>query len=163
RSRRTLGVDLELAEELKKIARSRGMSLASYLRMLFEEVINTERSGYFAPGVLREKRVELALTKLGFSYVPLELLDAQSLTPEYAEALGVKLATVISELGINCEEVIEKISLSNGIGVLQENTVILIPSSGPKEILRRFLVGLARGSSLRISATGSLVIVRTSR
>ncbi|MCX8184872.1 MAG: hypothetical protein RMI56_00350 [Sulfolobales archaeon] len=163
RSRRTLGVDVELAEELKKIAKSRGMSLASYLRMLFEEVINTEKSGHFAPGVLREKRAELVLSKLGFSYLPLELLDTQTLTPEYAEALGMKLAAVISELGISCEEVIEKISLSSGIGVLQEDAVILIPTSGPKEILRRFLIGLARGSSLRVSTTGSLVVVRSSR
>lgn len=163
KSRRTLGVDLELAEELKSVAKSRGMSLVGYLRKLFEEVIDVERLGYFAPGVLREKKTELVLSKLGFAYIPLDLLDKESASPEAAEALGERLGATIKELGISCEEIIERISLGNGVGIVRENTIILIPSSGPREILRRFLVGLARGSSLGVSIVGDLVIVRTSR
>ncbi|MEM0066383.1 MAG: hypothetical protein QXZ22_05325 [Sulfolobales archaeon] len=163
RSRRTLGVDLELAEELKSIARSRGMSLVGYLRKLFEEAIEIERLGYFAPGVLREKKTELVLSKLGFAYIPLDLLDSQPVAPEVIEARGEKLGATLRELGINCEEIIERISLSNGIGILKENTIILIPSSGPREILRRFLIGLARGCSLEVSSVGDLAIIKTSR
>ncbi|MEM1623249.1 MAG: hypothetical protein QW543_03840, partial [Sulfolobales archaeon] len=60
-------------------------------------------------------------------------------------------------------EIIERISLSNGIGIVKENTIILIPSSGPKEILRRFLIGLARGGLLEVSIVGDLAIIKTSR
>lgn len=160
RSRRTLGVDLELAEALKEIAKSRGMSLAGYLRKLFNEVIEVEKLGYFAPSALRDKRVELILSKLGFIYIPLDLLDNSSQTPEAVEALGVRVGSTLRELGINSYEVIERITLSNGLGIVKEDSLILIPSSGPKETVRRFLVGLARGSSLNITTSGNLVIIR---
>lgn len=163
KSRRTLGIDLELADELKSIAKTRGMSLVGYLRKLFEEAIDIERLGYFAPGVLKEKKVELILSKLGFTYIPIDLLNNQSASPELAETVGEKLGATLRELGVSCEEIVERIALSNGIGVLKENTVILIPSSGPREILRRFLAGLARGSSLSITTAGDLVVIKTSR
>jgi len=163
RSRRTLGVDLELAEELKSIAKSRGMSLVGYLRKLFEEAIEVERLGYFAPGVLREKKTELVLSKLGFVYIPLDLLDSQPAALEVVETRGEKLGVTLRELGISCEEIIERISLSNGIGILRENAIILIPTSGSREILRRFLIGLAKGSSLEVSIVGDLAIIKTSR
>jgi len=162
RSRRTLGVDLELAEALKEIARSRGMSLVSYLRKLFEEVIEVERLGYFAPSVLRDKRIELVLSKLGFIYLPLDLLNNPQ-TPEAVEALGERVGSTLRELGIDSYEVIERITLGNGLGIVKEDSLILIPSSGPKETVRRFLVGLARGSSLNISTSGDLVIIRAYR
>ncbi len=163
RSRRTIGLDLELAEELKSIARSRGMSLVGYLRRLLEEVVEIERAGYFAPDALREKRVELVLSRLGFVYVPLDLLREQSASPEDAEAYGERLGTTLRELGVSCGELVERISLSNGIGVLKEDSVILVPSSGPREVLRRFLAGLARGASLGVSTVGELVVVRIPR
>lgn len=162
RSRRTLGVDLELAEALKEIARSRGMSLVSYLRKLFEEAIEVERLGYFAPSVLRDKRIELVLSKLGFIYLPLDLLNNPQ-TPEAVEALGERVGSTLRELGIDSYEVIERITLGNGLGIVKEDSLILIPSSGPKETVRRFLVGLARGSSLNISTSGDLVIIRAYR
>ncbi|MEM1651110.1 MAG: hypothetical protein QXH94_04910, partial [Sulfolobales archaeon] len=111
----------------------------------------------------REKKTELVLSKLGFAYIPLDLLDSQPVAPEVIEARGEKLGATLRELGINCEEIIERISLSNGIGILKENTIILIPSSGPREILRRFLIGLARGCSLEVSSVGDLAIIKTSR
>jgi hypothetical protein len=163
RSRRTLGVDLELAEALKEIARSRGMSLVGYLRKLFEEAIEVERLGYFAPSALRDKRVELVLSKLGFTYLPIDLLDSGSRNPEATEALGERVGSTLRELGIDGYEVIERVALSNGLGIVKEGSLILIPSSGPKEIVRRFLVGLARGSSLNVSTSGDLVIVKAYR
>lgn len=163
KSRRTLGVNLELAEELKSIAKSRGMSLVGYLRRLFEETIEVERLGYFTPAILREKRVELILSKLGFVYVPLDLLNNQSTPPKAAEALGEKLGATFRELEVSCEELIEKVSLSIGIGMLKGNEIILVPSSGPREVLRHFLIGLAKGSSLNVVARGDLIAIRTLR
>ncbi len=163
RSRRTVGLDLELVEELKSIAGSRGMSLTGYLRRLLGEVAEVERMGYFAPDVLREKRVELVLSRLGFAYVPLDLLGGQSPSPEAAEAYGERLGATLRELGVSCGELVERLSLSNGIGVPREDSIILVPSSGPKEVLRRFLAGLARGASLGVSAVGDLVVVRVPR
>lgn len=162
RSRRTIGLDLELAEELKSIASSRGMSIVGYLRRLIEEVVELERMGHFAPDALREKRVELVLSRLGFAYVPLELLG-HSTSPEAAESYGEKLGAALRELGVSCGELVERLSLANGVGVLKEDSVILVPSSGPREVLRRFLAGLARGASLSVTAVGDLVVVRIPR
>lgn len=163
RSRRTLGVDVELAEELKSVARSRGMSLVGYLRKLFEEVIDLEKTGYFAPGALKEKKADLILSKLGFTYIPLELLSNPSPTPKDAEALGERIGNTLRELGISSEEIIERLALSSGIGIARESSIILVPSSGPREIVRHFLIGLARGCNLDVSASGSIAVIRTSR
>ena len=162
KSRRTLGVDLHLAEEIKAIAHSRGMSLANYLRKLFEEVIEAERAGYFAPSLLAEKRAEVVLSKLGFTYVPLELLNGP-LTPEYATEVGSKVGAALRELGISCTEVIERIAMDSDIAVVRGDNLVLVPSSGARELLRKFLAGLAESCGIPTSTSGNLIIVRLLR
>lgn len=162
KSRRTLGVDLHLAEEIKAIAHSRGMSLANYLRKLFEEVIEAERAGYFAPSLLAEKRAEAVLSKLGFTYVPLELLDGPR-TPEYAAEVGSRVGVALRELGLSCTELVERIAMDNDIAVARGDSLVLVPSSGAKELLRRFLAGLAESCGIPTSTSGNLIVVRLLR
>jgi hypothetical protein len=159
RSRRTLGVDLHLAEEVKAIAHSRGMSLANYLRKLFEEVIEAERAGYFAPSLLAEKRAETVLSKLGFTYLPLELLDGPR-TPEYTAEVGSRVGSALKELGLSCTEFIERLATDINIAVVRGDSLVLVPSSGARELLRRFLAGLAEGCEIPTSTSGNLIVVR---
>ena len=62
KSRRCIGIDIELAEELKNISKSRGMSIVNYLRKLLEELIDLEKQGYYVPELLHEKKIELVLS-----------------------------------------------------------------------------------------------------
>ncbi|MEM0014930.1 MAG: hypothetical protein QXS42_01100 [Zestosphaera sp.] len=160
RVRRSLGVEVELAEGLKAVARSRGMSLASYLKRLFEEVIEVERLDHYAPGVLEEKRVELVLSRLGFTYVPMELLDKDS-SPEEAMRLGERAGRTLKELGIGLGGFIARAAANAGIAVVREDSVVLLPVSNSREVLRNLMVGMANGYGLKVVATGNLTIIKT--
>jgi Ribbon-helix-helix protein, copG family. len=47
-SRRTVGIDRDIMEKLKEIARKRGMGISQYLRKLIQEALELEKMGYYA-------------------------------------------------------------------------------------------------------------------
>ncbi|MEM2005462.1 MAG: CopG family transcriptional regulator [Zestosphaera sp.] len=160
RSRRNLGVDVELAEGLKEIARSRGMSMASYLRKLFEEVIEVERLGHYAPGVLAEKRVELLLSRLDFIYIPIDLLEKHA-DPSAALKVGEKVGNTLKELDVGVENFIERVALNAGIAVTRDDSIVLLPTTDAREVLKNLILGMARGYGLKILTSGNLTIIKT--
>lgn len=163
KSRRTLAVDADLAEEIKAVAKSRGMSLVSYLRKLFAEALEIERLGYFAPNALRERKIDLMLSRLGFTYLPLDLLESSS-SPESAEALGERIGRTLGEMpDVNAVELVERMVLENNVGIVSEDSIVLPPMSGARELVRRLIVGLARGLSLAVARVGDLVVVKVPR
>lgn len=162
KSRRCIGLDINLAEELKNISRSRGMSIISYLRRLLDEAIDLEKQGYYVPEILHEKKLELILSKLGFVYIPSELLlniDITKSTKEI-EMIGEKIGKALNELNIDVEEVIERIAVKNDVGVVQSSSIILIPVSGVKEIIKHVLIGMAKSIGMNISLMGNTVIIK---
>lgn len=159
KSRRCIGLDIDLAEELKNIARSRGMSIVSYMRKLLEEVVEFENHGYYAPEVLNEKRIELMLSKLGFIYIPAELVE-KTVNPEEAEAVGLKIGKALVELGIDLAEFIERFAIKNDLAVVQRNTLILIPATSIKKVLVYLLIGIAKAGGISVSTSGDVVIIK---
>jgi hypothetical protein len=159
KSRRCIGLDIDLAEELKNIARSRGMSIVSYMRKLLEEVVEFENHGYYAPEVLNEKRIELMLSKLGFIYIPAELVE-KTVNPEEAEAVGLKIGKALVELGIDLAEFIERFAIKNDLAVVQRNTLILIPATSIKKVLVYLLIGIAKAGGISVSTSGDVMIIK---
>lgn len=159
KSRRCVGLDIDLAEELKNIARGRGMSIVGYLRKLLEEVIELEKHGYYAPEVLYEKKVELLLSKLGFVYIPVELVE-KTVNLEEAEAVGLKIGKALMELGIDLAEFVERFAVKNDLAVVQRNTLILIPSSNMKKVLTQLLTGIAKAGGIEVITSGDIVILK---
>lgn len=159
RSRRNLGVDVDIAEGLKEVANSRGMSMASYMRKLFEEVVEVERLGHYAPGALAEKRVELILSRLGFTYVPADLIERHA-DPNTALNIGEKIGNTLKELDVRIEEFIEKTALNAGIAVARDDSIVLLPVSDVKEVLKNLILGMARGYGLKVTNLGNLTIIK---
>lgn len=159
RIRKTVGIDAELVEELKSIARARGMSLANYLRKLIQEALLIESMGYFAPRALSEKRTELILSKLGFTLIPYDLVDS-NLSEEDAETKGISIGKALRELDIEPAEVIEMLSLDNQLAVTQGESLIILPQSDRlKKLLASLIKGIAKGSGLSVSSSGNIIII----
>lgn len=159
RSRRCIGLDVDLAEELKNISKLRGMSIVNYLRRLLDEVIELEKHGYYAPDIIYEKRIELILSKLGFIYVPAELIE-QNVKLDNAEIVGEKIGKALLELGIDIGEFIERFALRNDIAIIQKGSVILVPTTGVKDLIRHVIIGIAKAAGLSISTSGSTIIIK---
>lgn len=160
KNRRCIGLDIDLAEEIKNIAKLRGMNLVNYLRKLLDEVIEIEKQGYYAPDALYEKRLELLLSKLGFVYIPAELVE-KIVNLEDVEVIGERIGKALVELEIDIAEFIERFALRNDIAIVQKNSLILIPATGVKNIIRHLLIGIARASGLNVAVSGNTIIIRT--
>ncbi|MEM1646506.1 MAG: CopG family transcriptional regulator [Ignisphaera sp.] len=158
KSRRCIGLDTDLAEELKNISKSRGMSIVGYLRKLLEEVIELEKFGYYVPEILYEKRIELVLSKLGFVYIPTELVETM-VKPGEAEVIGEKIGKALSELGIDIIEFIERFALRNDLAIVQRNSLVLVPTSSVKKVLTHLLIGIAKTANIEVSGTGDVVVI----
>ncbi|MEM1525545.1 MAG: CopG family transcriptional regulator [Ignisphaera sp.] len=159
KTRRCIGLDMDLAEELKNISKSRGMSIVGYMRKLLEEVIELEKFGYYVPEVLYEKRIELILSKLGFVYIPTELVEI-TVKPEEAEVIGEKIGKALAELGIDVVEFIERFALRNDLAIVQRSSLVLVPTSSVKKVLTHLLIGMAKTADIDVSSTGDVVIFR---
>jgi hypothetical protein len=159
KSRKTIGVDAEYAELLKEIARGRGMSIASYLRRLIDEAVKVEDLGFFAPRALSEKRAEILLSRLGFTYSLPDILSKEY-TDEELLSRGVSIGRAIVELGVNPLEVIELIGVSNQLIVIQGDNIIILPQHEEyKRRLSILLKGVAKGAGLNTLDSGEVTII----
>jgi len=163
KSRKTIGVEAEYVELLKQIAVSRGMSIASYLKRLIEESVKIEEMGYFAPRALSERRIELILSKLGFTIMPWDI-TSEPTSDEIASERGLVIGKTLRELGLNPVEVIELIGLSNQLIVIQGDNIIILPQYDPlRRKLSLLLKGIAKGAGLTIIESGETTIIMQSK
>jgi hypothetical protein len=163
KSRKTIGVDAEYVELLKQIAVSRGMSIASYLKRLIEESVKLEEMGYFAPRALSERRIELILSKLGFTIIPWDI-TSEPASDEIALERGLVIGKTLRELELNPVEVIELIGLSNQLIVMQGDNIIILPQYDPlRRKLSLLLKGIAKGAGLSIMEGGETTVIMQSR
>lgn len=163
KSRKTIGVEAEYVELLKQIAVSRGMSIATYLKRLIEESVKIEEMGYFAPRALSERRIELILSKLGFTIMPWDI-TSEPTSDEIALERGLVIGKTLRELGLNPVEVIELIGLSNQLIVIQGDNIIILPQYDPlRRKLSLLLKGIAKGAGLTIIESGETTIIMQSK
>ena len=163
KSRKTIGVEAEYVELLKQIAVSRGMSIAAYLKRLIEESVKIEEMGYFAPRALSERRIELILSKLGFTIMPWDI-TSEPTSDEVALERGLVIGKTLRELGLNPVEVIELIGLSNQLIVIQGDNIIILPQYDPlRRKLSLLLKGIAKGAGLSIVESGETTVIMQSR
>lgn len=161
-SRRTVGLDTELINELKLVASRRGMSLVSYLRKLINAALELERRGYYAPKALSERRLEYLLNTFNFIYIPADVLN-NSLSPEsikYVREFGSRLGMTLRELGINAYEVVEFLSTNSGIAIHEGDKLIITPSMSSRELITELVKGIAQGSGLECSEGRGVFIVK---
>ncbi|MEM1596773.1 MAG: CopG family transcriptional regulator [Desulfurococcaceae archaeon] len=160
KSRKTIGIDAEYAELLKNIARKRGMSIASYLRRLIDEAVKVEELGYFAPRALSEKKAEILLSKLGFTYTIPDLLKNEIGDDELLTR-GLNMGRALIELGVDPVEVVELIGISNQLIATQGENIIILPQHEDyKRKLSTLLKGIAKGAGLSVVESGEVAIIQ---
>lgn len=163
KNRKTIGVEAEYVELLKQIAVSRGMSIASYLKRLIEESVRIEEMGYFAPRALSDRRIELILSRLGFTIIPWDIASEPT-SDETALERGLVVGKTLRELGLNPVEAIELIGLSNQLIVIQGDNIIVLSQYDPlKRKLSLLLKGIAKGAGLTIIEGGETTVIMQSR
>ncbi|MEM2576052.1 MAG: hypothetical protein QW596_01635 [Sulfolobales archaeon] len=159
-SRKTLGLDKDLVNELRSVVIRRGMNLASYLRKLIREAVELERRGYYAPRALAEKRFEYLLKSFNFTYVPAELLS-NSLSDESlrnANELGRRLGATLKELNVDVYEFLEFLGNSSSSIIYEGDRLILTPVSDGRRLVLELIKGLALGGGLDCEDRGVFVV-----
>lgn len=161
-SRKTVGLDADLMESLKEVARKRGTGISPYLRRLVKEAIELEKLGHYAPRALREKRLEALLEMMNFAYVPVDegLMRGSTDPREYGRRLG----EMIREVGGDVYSLIEYLGLMHKIAIVQEDriTVFSMPRSDGPDVritTAEILKGMAEGGRLRIRDSGSTAVI----
>jgi len=159
-SRKTLGLDKDLVDELKSVVLRRGMNVASYLRKLIREAVELERRGYYAPRALAEKRFEYLLKSFNFTYIPAELLN-HSLSDESlrsAREFGERLGATLKELNVDVYEFLEFLGSSSSSLIYEGDRLIITPVGDGRRLVVEFIKGLAVGGGLDYEDRGVFII-----
>jgi len=165
-SRRTVGIDRDIMEKLKEIARKRGMGISQYLRKLIQEALELEKMGYYAPRALKERRIEVVLEMFNFGYIPLEITLNQGAD---ARSYGKRLGEMIKEIGGDVYSVIEYLGQMHKIAIAQDDRItVLTPVEVGNGLDRRTLMteilkGMAEGAKLPIKESGSTAVIEMPR
>lgn len=163
KTRKTISIEAEYVELLKNIAKNRGMSISSYIRRLIMEVAKAEEMGLFAPRAISEKRAEVLLNRFGFTLVPLDIITS-NISDEELLNRGMAIGKTMIELDIDPFEVIEIIGISNHIIVPQGDNIVILPQHDElKRKLSLLLVGIAKGSDLKLTHSRDIVIISPSK
>lgn len=159
-SRKTLGLDKDLVDELKSVVVKRGMNVASYLRKLIREAVELERRGYYAPRALAEKRFEYLLKSFNFTYMPAELLNP-SLSDESlrsAREFGERLGATLKELNVDVYEFLDFLGNSSSSLICEGDRLIITPVSDGRRLIIELIKGLAVGGGLDYEDRGVFII-----
>jgi len=155
-SRRTLGLDSDIMEKLKELARERGMTISGYLRKLLSSALELESMGIYAPAALEEARFLAMLRKLGFVLVPRELLEARD--PEKARELGRRVGLAFSKFDIDPQLLVEYLARTSTESVSRSDRVIVV-KQGSQSLVAEFLRGIAEVAKLRTEDLGYFLII----
>ena len=157
-SRKTVGLDSELIERLKKAAGRRGVTISKYLKALINEALSAEGLGLYAPKALRQKRIEHILENLNFAYVPKELLEGPTLRE--AEELGRRLGVVTKEMGVEPAELLELLSGYVSNTIMYPYRIVLIKSPENRELsLVSFIKGVSASVGFRVEDKEGVVVI----
>lgn len=153
--RRSLMVDAEIADEVKRIAKRYGMTLSAYIRNLFKAVIEVERKGLYAPSVLRRGALMGTLENMGFVYAPVDLLRDAG-----AEELGTRIGSILKGMGVDPEEVLEL--FIKGLSMLSMDSrrlMVMVPRDEGRRALLSLVLGVAQGLGVKTYRKGEIVII----
>ena len=163
-SRRSVGIDRDIMEKLKEIARKRGMGISPYLRKLIQEALELEKMGYYAPRALKERRLEIMLEMFNFGYIPLELASNPGID---ARSYGRRLGEMIKEVNGDVYSVIEYLGQMHKVAIVQDDRITVLSPAGDgherRALVAEMLKGMAEGARLSVRETGSTAVIEMPR
>ncbi|OYT51533.1 MAG: CopG family transcriptional regulator [Desulfurococcales archaeon ex4484_204] len=161
-SRKTVGLDTELAKQLKEVASRRGVTLSNYLRMLIGEALELESRGFYAPKALREKRLEYILENLGFTLIPKELVG--NLDSGRAEEMGERVGAIARELGVEAMELIELLCRFVGNTIFNPDKIVIVRNpNDASSIIGDLIKGIAVSAGLNTVSDSAVVVIELPR
>ncbi len=146
--RRSVMLDEEHAEMLRRLAARYGVPVSSYLRALVEAAWEAEERGLNAASALRRAVVFEGLLRLGAVLAPRGLLGCAE--PGEAERLGRELGSLAARLGLDVFGYVSMVAERAGVGVAEHGRVVILPRPGGEEVVAALLLGMARGAGLRV-------------
>lgn len=148
--RKTITVDKEVAETIKRIAEKRGMTINNYLKNLVEAVKSVEDMGFYAPATVKDASNILLLLRLGMVIVPPEILGSGGTNPEVVVSSGARIGKALRELGVNVAKVIELLGAHYRVVVPAGDRLIVVKGSGVESLLADVVKGVAKGGGLEV-------------
>jgi len=145
--RRSVMLDEEHAELLRRLAERYGMSVSAYLRSLVRAAWEAEERGFAAPRLLRRAVIFENLLRLGGVLAPRELLGC--VDPLEARSRGRELGSLARRLGLDVLEYIAWVVERLGVGVAEADRVVLLPRGGLRPVVE-LLAGMAEGAGLAV-------------
>ncbi|MEM0043633.1 MAG: hypothetical protein QXJ51_03105 [Sulfolobales archaeon] len=163
--RKNIAIDRKLAEDIKAIAKSRGMTLSEYLRKLLSSAIDLEKQGLYAPRILEEARDSMILSSFRFIYIPQDILSDKKFDEEdlkRAREYGERVGRVLKEMFLDIRSFIERFGGSSDLIISRGSSIIIIKSNGIRRVIAELIIGIARGGDLDVSETDQIAIINPS-
>ncbi len=154
--RRSIMLDEEHAELLRRLADRYGMSLSAYLRSLIRAAWEAEERGFSAPRLLRRGVVFENLLRLGGVLVPRDLLSC--VEPGEARRRGRETGALLSRLGLDVAEYVSWVAERLGVGVAEADRVVLLHRPGLEAVVE-LLAGIAEGAGLGVTGGDGYYVV----
>jgi len=148
--RRSVMLDEEHAELLRRLAERYGMSVSAYLRSLVRAAWEAEEKGFSAQRLLRRAVIFENLLRLGGVLAPRELLGC--VEPGEARRRGRELGSLAKRLGLDVMEYLAWIVERLGVGVAEADRVVLLPREGLEPVVE-LLAGMAEGAGLVVEGS----------
>ena len=160
--RKTLTIDRATANTIKDLASRHGLTISSYMKKLIDRVTKIEELGFFAPTALDDLYTIYTLTQFGFVPIPLEFVD-RDIDGSKARSLGMKIGSILKELGINVENVIETLCRLYKIAIPSGDKLIIISTQENLKPLTELVKGIAIGGNLEVEESGGIFSIRIRR
>ena len=157
--RRSLAIRENYAEKLSRYAKSRGMSISSYLSDLIEAAGEVEEIGVYAPRALREAKILYQLLSYQMVLVPLEYL-VSSCRNVKGEALSVvrKIAKTLSMLKVDSNTLISML-LRNLPYVIDDGSKFIITKHERTATITSIIKEFAKTLGLKVEETKDITII----
>lgn len=160
--RKTLTIDRATANTIKDLASRHGLTISSYMKKLIDRVTKIEELGFFAPTALDDLYTIYTLTQFGFVPIPLEFVD-RGIDSSKARSLGMRIGSILKELGIDVENVIETLSRLYRVAIPSGDRLIIISAQESLRPLTELIKGIAIGGSLEVEESGGVFSIRIRR
>ncbi len=159
KKRKSLMVDAEIADAVKKTAQKHGMTVSTYVRMLLEAALRLEEHGVFAPSALRTALILRVLTPFTLLAVPVELIAQCSLEEAQAREIGRRLGIKLRSLGVDGMEVLDIMTSPLGVTVRESNRILIVHTEKTSPSLLGVVVGIAEAYGYRVEEAEGVTII----
>ena len=157
--RRSLAIREDYAEKLSRYAKSRGMSISSYLSDLIEAAGEVEEIGVYAPKALREAKLLYQLLSYQMVLVPLEFLVSSCGGAEGASLNVVrKIAKTLSMLGVD-SNMLMSILLRNLPYVIDDGRKFIITKHERTDAIVGIIKEFAKTLGLKVEDSKEILII----